>query len=135
MQMQCNKAAIPAVRASGEIEFPGQENTANRRKIFLYIADFLDAIHMPLATALLTFGFLWLPKALWAVIVVSTVFLQAVFRGCPLVVLTCWLRRQYDPTYRITDSLTVYLYRRHGRWVAVPILIVLVALGITISHL
>jgi hypothetical protein len=135
MQMQCKTTAIPVVRASGEIEFPGQENTANRRKILLYVANFLDVIHIPLAIGVMGFGILWLPKAVYTVIVFSTVCLQAVLLGCPLAVLSNWLRRQYDPTYRKTGSLTVYLYRRHGRWVAVPILILLFALAIIISHL
>jgi hypothetical protein len=102
---------------------------------YRWLANFLDIVHIPLAIAVCIFGKSWLPKPLWIGILIGTVALQIICLGCPITVFTCWLRRKYDPDYKVTGSITMWLYRRYGRLVGLPILVVLIIASLFFSYL
>ncbi len=93
-----------------------------KKEFYWKLGVLLDFLHLPLAIAFLTpLAKLWLPEVLCLFITALTVTLQAFFLGCPLNVLTCWLRRKKDPEYVLWVSITVWLYKKYGRWISVPI--------------
>lgn len=75
----------------------------------------LDLLHVPGAIAVLALGWLWMPERLHLTVCTTILALQAVCLGCPLMVLTGWLRRQRYPRYAVTGSLTEHVYRTYGR--------------------
>lgn len=93
----------------------------------------LDILHLPLAIAILLLGRLWLPKPFNILVPNLILVLQVICLGCPLNVVTCWLRRRYNPSYNYWGSVTFWLYHRYGRWVGVPIFIVTTALSYVLA--
>ncbi len=90
-------------------------------KVYWNIGLVLDILHIPLAIAVLMFGPLWLPGIVHLVIASVVVVLQVALLGCPLMVLTTWLRQKHDPEYRLYGSLTHWLYNRFGPAIGIPI--------------
>ena len=101
------------------------------KSTYATIGKALDLAHGPLAFAVLIFGKLWMPATLHAVVVGTIIPLQVLCLGCPLNVLTCYLRRQEDPHYNYWGSVTFWLYHRYGRWIGIPMF----AVCMTLSYL
>lgn len=80
----------------------------------------LDIIHIPFAIGYMLLGQLWVPKPFWAVTMALILALQVVCLGCPLMVVSGWLRRFEDPNYNVTGSAVAWAYRKYGRWVMAP---------------
>ena len=57
----------------------------------------LDVLHIPLALVVMVFGKLWMPTTLHAVVMTGIISLQVLCLGCPLNVVTCWLRTAERP--------------------------------------
>jgi hypothetical protein len=111
--------------------------SAKNKKLLWTAGRALDTAHMPLAIAVLLLGRFWMPLWLWVGTVAVITTLQVAVLGCPLMVLTHWLKHWYDPKQPSygAGSLTYMLYRRYGRCVGVLIFIALLTLGIVIRYL
>jgi hypothetical protein len=95
---------------------------------------FLDWVHIPGAILLLPFGSLWMPSRIHVHFTAAIASLQTLFLGCPLVVLSTWLRQQYDPYYYRPSSLTFVLYHHFGRSFGVVALAFLLALASIVNR-
>lgn len=87
----------------------------------------IDWLHIPGAIGVLLLGPLWLPLWLQPLIVSVVLSLQIVCLGCPLMVLSGYLRRLYKPDYDRRNSITAWLYRKLGPWKAAPLILLLLA--------
>ncbi len=105
------------------------------RKFAWNVGVFLDFIHIPAAIGVLALGDLWLPRELWVTIAGVTIILQVACLGCPLNIVTSWLRRFYDPSYEAYGSFTHYIYNRFGRKVGLAVFGVLLGTGVGIEYL
>jgi hypothetical protein len=81
----------------------------------------LDWLHIPLAIIFLLLGKLWLPNTFHWIMLSVVISLQVLCLGCPLNVLTYWLRRQHDLDYNYKGSFTYYIYGRYGRMISIPV--------------
>lgn len=97
-------------------------------KQWLALGFIVEALHLLFAFGVLMFGGLWLPGKVVYTAVTVTLMSQIISLGCPLTILSAYCVRKHIPTYQ-PASLTIYLYRRYGPLVAVPITVVLVALA------
>jgi hypothetical protein len=95
------------------------------------LAWFVDLIHWPIAVLMVT-GAFWMPPTLYSVFMGVTWFLQGVVLGCPVVVVSGWLRRRVDPAFSQGDGLVTWIYRRWGRARALPMLAFGFTLGATL---
>ncbi len=94
-----------------------------------YAGMILDLVHMPLVIGMVIFGAsIWAGKV-YVTVVTVLVILQIGLMGCPVMFLTRWMKRRYDPTYDGPWSVTVWLFHRYGRLVGIGIFIFLVALA------
>jgi len=85
------------------------------------LAFFIEVFHIAFAVGILMLGGRWLPLQLMTLAVALTVFGQIIFLGCPFTALSTWFIRKECPEYTYTGSLTVWLYRRFGRVVGIPV--------------
>jgi hypothetical protein len=77
------------------------------------VADWIDLAHLPLVLIWILLALLpWTRRlGLWITLVVTST--QIVCFGCPLTLLSAWLRNDYS---RFDGSLTHLAYMRLGRW-------------------
>ena len=92
----------------------------------------LDIIHIPGAILLLPLGHFWLPDGLHNIIVGTVIALQVICLGCPLMVVSAWLRKRHCPDWTFPGGITSWVYRRFGRLAGATLTIVLavVVLGV-----
>jgi hypothetical protein len=62
-------------------------------------------------------------------VVTAVVILQVATLGCPVMALTGWMKRRYDPAYRQEWSFTAWLYHRYGRGVGIAVFVFFLALA------
>jgi hypothetical protein len=57
--------------------------------------------------------------------------------SCPLIIVSWWLKRLYIPDYAadMSTSYTYWLYRRFGRWAAIPIFMLIMIAAVVIKHI
>jgi len=89
----------------------------------------VEVIHVIFVISVLILGRRWLPGYIVNLAIAVTVMGQIIFLWCPLSVLSAYCFRRADPGYRYNPSPTLYLYRRFGRKIGIPIFILLVALS------
>jgi hypothetical protein len=94
---------------------------------YVLAAIIIDILHLPLAIAVLLFGHLWMSPAIHASTVIVIVFLQVMCLGCPLTVLSGWLRRKGGQNFAFRGGLTFRLYDRFGPIIGIPIFVASVA--------
>jgi hypothetical protein len=99
---------------------------------WLALGIVIEALHLIFAFGVLVFGRMWLPDNIVNLAITVTVMGQVVFLWCPLSVLSSYCFRKWSPNY-IVPSLTLYLYRRFGPMVGIPIFLVLVVVSITLG--
>lgn len=104
------------------------------RKLCWNLGVALDILHAPLAIIVLVLGSLWMPSPFYLVVAGSIIALQVLCLGCPLNVVTCWLRRRYKPDYNYWGSLTFWLYHRYGRKVGILILAICIVLSYFVAQ-
>jgi len=112
-------------------------NVAKKRvdtKIYWWLGHVIDVLHMPFVIGLVLVGAARFTGELYVSIVVATVILQIGFLGCPCMALTGWLKRLHDPTFENHWSFTVWLYRNHGRWVAIAVFVFFIAIGLALRQ-
>ena len=102
-------------------------------RAYLWLARAVDALHLLFAVGVLLLGRLWIPMPLFSLILVVTVGSQIVTLGCPMVALSSYFRRKHNPHYLGSGSLTLWLYKKFGRWVAIPIVVVLVGVASVVA--
>jgi hypothetical protein len=102
-------------------------------RVYLWLARGTDVLHLLFGVGVLILGRLWIPLPLFSLILAVTICSQIVTLGCPMVLLSSYFRRKYDPSCPRGGSLTWWLYRRFGRWVAIPITVVLVGIASAIA--
>jgi hypothetical protein len=83
-----------------------------------------ELFHICFTFGVLVFGKLWLPESIILISVGLTVIGQIIFLWCPLSVLSTYCFRKGDPNYNHSPSITLNLYRKHGRKAAIPIVII-----------
>ena len=104
---------------------PGQRGSIG----WWYAGMVLDLVHMPLVIGMVLFGAtIWrgddLPLGGVVVVIVQVATL-----GCPVMALTGWMKRRYDPDYQQEWSFTHWLYRRYGRLVGVAVFVFFLVLA------
>ena len=65
-----------------------------REDVYWYTVVALDILHIPLALVFRVFGKLWMPDQVHNIMMAGILALQVICLGCPLNVLTCWLRKK-----------------------------------------
>ena len=90
-------------------------------KAWWYAGMVLDIVHMPLVIGMVVLGAAVWSGPVYAGIVTTVVVLQVALLGCPMMLLTGWMKRKYDPAYEVQWSFTAWLYRRYGRWFGVAV--------------
>jgi hypothetical protein len=100
------------------------------RKASYHTGVWLDRMHLPVVLGVMVLGPLWLPHWLYAVTMALILGSQALILGCPLMLAAHWLRTRYqdEPPYS-AGSFTYWLYRKHGRWVGIPVTVVTFGVG------
>ena len=101
-------------------------------KFFWWLGHVIDLIHMPFVIVLVLWGAARFSGELYVSIVVVTVILQIGLMGCPFMALTGRLKRLHDPSYVNHWSFTVWLYRKYGAIVGVPVFIFFVGVGLAL---
>tara|TARA_Y100000591_G_scaffold271799_1_gene247083 strand:- start:765 stop:1097 length:333 start_codon:yes stop_codon:yes gene_type:complete len=101
-------------------------------KFFWWLGHVIDLIHMPFVIVLVLWGAARFSGELYVSIVVATVILQIGLMGCPFMALTGRLKRLHDPSYVNHWSFTVWLYRKYGAIVGVPVFIFFVGVGLAL---
>jgi hypothetical protein len=94
-----------------------------------YAGMILDLVHMPLVIGMVLFGAtIWRGDTyVWVVSIV--VIVQVATLGCPVMALTGWMKRRYDPSFRQPWSFTAWLYRRYGPAVGIAVFVFFLALA------
>ena len=88
-----------------------------------------EVFHVFFIFAVLIGGQLWMPPKLVQLAAAITVMSQIIFLWCPLSVFSAHCFCKADPEYKLKPSLSLYLYRRFGRKVGIPIFIVLIVIS------
>jgi hypothetical protein len=97
-----------------------------------YAGLVLDLIHMPLVIAMVVLGAGWWSGPVYVTVVTAVVVLQVAMLGCPVMLLTGWMKRRYDPSHEAHWSFTYWLYRRYGRWVGVAVFAFFLGLALVV---
>jgi hypothetical protein len=92
----------------------------------------IDLVHMPIVIALVLLGATWWSGPLYVGVISAIVILQVALLGCPVMAVTAWMKRKYDPTYQGGWSFTVWLYQRYGRWVGVAVFLFFLAAAVAV---
>jgi hypothetical protein len=95
----------------------------------------LDLVHMPLVIGMVLFGAtIWQGETyIWVVSVV--VIVQVATLGCPVMAITGWMKRRYDPAYQQEWSFTHWLYRTYGPFVGIAVFVFFLALATVVRVL
>jgi hypothetical protein len=65
-------------------------------------------------------------------VITVIVILQVALLGCPVMAVTGWMKRKYEPEYQGGWSLTVWLYHRYGRWAGVAVFVFFLAIAVVV---
>ena len=95
----------------------------------------LDLVHMPLVIAMVLLGATIWHGTTYVTVVTVLVIIQAAMLGCPVMALTGWMKRRYDPSYSGEWSFTAWIYRRYGRLTGVAVFAFFLALATAIRFL
>jgi hypothetical protein len=95
----------------------------------------LDLVHMPLVIGMVLFGATIWHGAVYTWVVSAVVIVQVATLGCPVMWLTGWMKRKYDPAYQGEWSFTAWLYHRYGRLVGVAVFVFFLALATVVRLL
>lgn len=95
----------------------------------------LDLVHMPLVIGMVLFGAtIWRGDTyIWVVSIV--VIFQIATLGCPVMALTGWMKRRYDPAYQQEWSFTHWLYRTYGPLVGIAVFVFFLLLATVVRLL
>lgn len=108
-----------------------QPTTARRGSIgWWYAGMILDLVHMPLVIGMVVLGAAVWSGPVYAGVVTAVVVLQVALLGCPVMLLTGWMKRKHDPSYEGHWSFTYWLYRTYGRWVGGAVFAFFMALAL-----
>lgn len=119
-----------ALAAGADPSHAGVIRPAN--KAWWYAGLVLDVLHMPLVLAMVLLGAAVWSGPVYAAVVTAVVVVQVALLGCPVMLLTGWMKRKYDPAYEGHWSLTFWLYRTYGRWVGVAVFVFFMALALLV---
>lgn len=103
--------------------------------VWWYAGMVLDLVHMPLVIGMVLFGAtIWRGDTyLWVVSIV--VIVQIATLGCPVMALTGWMKRRYDPHHQQEWSFTHWLYRTYGPLVGVAVFVFFLVLATVVRVL
>jgi hypothetical protein len=96
----------------------------------------LDIIHIPFAIGYMLLGRYWVPIWFWLPTMVAIAIGQVLCLGCPLMVVSSWLKQQrYPDHYYPRISGTAWVYGRFGRLAVIPLFACLfVASGLVVKY-
>jgi hypothetical protein len=83
----------------------------------------VDLIHFPIVLALVALGASKWNGPVYVGIISAIVIMQVAFLGCPVLAVTTWMKRKYDPEFPGGWSFTVWLYHRYGRWAGIAVFV------------
>ena len=92
----------------------------------------IDLVHMPIVIALVLLGASWWSGPVYVGVITAIVILQVALLGCPVMALTAWMKRKYDPSFEGGWSFTVWLYHRYGRWVGIAVFLFFLAAAVIV---
>jgi hypothetical protein len=92
-----------------------------------HAATIIDLVHMPLVILVVLLGASWWNGPVYVTIVSIGVILQVATLGCPVMALTGWMRRRYDPAYEAPWSFTFWLYHRYGPLTGIAVFVFFLA--------
>ena len=92
----------------------------------------IDLVHMPIVIALVLLGASWWSGPIYVGVITAIVILQVAMLGCPVMAVTAWMKRKYDPGYEGGWSFTVWLYQRYGRWVGIAVFLFFLAAAVIV---
>jgi hypothetical protein len=81
----------------------------------------VDLIHMPIVLVLVALGASKWNGPVYVGIISAIVIVQVALLGCPVLAITTWMKRKYDPEFPGGWSFTVWLYHRYGRWAGIAV--------------
>jgi hypothetical protein len=102
---------------------------------YMYMAMFVDLLHMPLVIGLIVLGATGCPIPYFVGIVTAVVILQVALLGCPCMLLSGWLRRKHDPSIEPRWSVTVWLYQRYGPLVGIGVFVFFLVAALAVRAL
>jgi hypothetical protein len=105
------------------------------RRMWLYFGIATEVFHVWFIFAVLLFGRWWLPGEVVTVLLTLTVMGQIIFLWCPLTVFSFYCFKQWDESWTSPPSPTLYLYRRFGWKVGIPVFIVLIAISLAVGSM
>lgn len=105
------------------------------RRWWLYLGIATEVFHFWFIFAVLLFGRLWLPQEVVYALLTITVMGQIIFLWCPLTVFSSYCFKQWDESWAAPSSPTLYLYRRYGWKVGIPVFLVLIAVATVVGSL
>ena len=106
-----------------------------KKRLWWTLGVSVEVFHFAFLFGVLLAGPLWLPAPVMTLLLTLTVMGQVIFLSCPLTVLSVYCFRKAGMDVPGTYSLTFYLYKRFGRWVGIPILLVLLLVAALIGTL
>jgi hypothetical protein len=114
----------PASGEQGPVRVRTSEPARHRRSVgWWYAGMVLDLVHMPLVIGLVVFGAsIWRGQT-YVTVVTIVVIVQVATLGCPVMALTGWMKRRYDPAYAGEWSFTFWLYHRYGRLIGIGVFV------------
>lgn len=94
----------------------------SRKALVLHgLALINDMAHLSLII-FLVFGHLFVATLWYATPLIVVILSQVVFMGCPLTMLSSWLRAQGNPRRDVLrQGLTWWVYQTIGRWAVIPL--------------
>ena len=99
------------------------------RRSWLCLGIGTEVFHFAFIISVLILGKLWMPPNLVNLALTITVMGQIIFLWCPLSVFSGYCFRKANSTTMVLPSLSLYLYKRFGRFVGMPIFIVLITIS------
>ena len=97
-----------------------------------YAGHVVDLVHMPLVLALVALGASKWNGPVYVTIITVIVILQVAVMGCPVMALTAWMKRKYEPEFQGEWSFTFWLYHKYGRLAGVAVFFFFMAAAIVI---
>ena len=92
----------------------------------------IDLVHMPIVIGLVLLGASWWNGPVYVGVISVIVILQVALLGCPVMAVTAWMKRKYDPSYQGDWSFTVWLYQRYGRWAGIAVFLFFLAAAVVV---
>jgi hypothetical protein len=92
----------------------------------------IDLVHMPIVLVLVALGASWWSGPVYVGVISAVVIVQVALLGCPVLAMTGWMKRKYDPEYQGGWSFTVWLYHRYGRWAGIAVFLFFLAAAVVV---